>query len=317
MPPLRKTPLPSALTKVAFALIVSIASLHGKASAQTLKHPKGPKVSISTKASSRSSATLSDYYRGIEKQLVTRGYLRSNRRPAKLNSDVLASNFMAIAMRSEYSLKGGGISRSGHATHLRRWEQPVRIGVLFGSSVSAAQKRADLTAIRGVAARLKRASEHPVKVVDEKPNFHILVLNDQERANARPLLKKLVPSLSRAAQNAVVRMQPNVFCMVIAVPGKTRLEGYQKAIAVVRAEHPPVMRQSCMEEELAQGMGLANDSREAWPSIFNDDEEFGVLTHHDELLLKMLYHDSLSPGMSARAVSGQVKALAQKMLGSG
>ena len=32
-------------------------------------------------------------------------------------------------------------------------------------------------------------------------------------------------------------------------------------------------------------MGLANDSPEARPSIFNDDEEYALLTGHDEMLL--------------------------------
>ena len=44
-------------------------------------------------------------------------------------------------------------------------------------------------------------------------------------------------------------------------------------------------------------MGLANDSPDARPSVFNDDEEFAFLTRHDELLLKMLYDPRLRPGM--------------------
>ena len=77
------------------------------------------------------------------------------------------------------------------------------------------------------------------------------------------------------------------------------------------------MRQSCIEEELAQGMGLSNDSRDARPSIFNDDEEFGVLTRHDELLLRMLYSDSLRCGMSAGAVDDYVETLAAAVLRTG
>ena len=50
---------------------------------------------------------------------------------------------------------------------------------------------------------------------------------------------------------------------------------------------------------------------------FNDDEEFGVLTHHDELLLRMLYHDSLRCGMSAGTVDDYVEALARTVLSTG
>jgi hypothetical protein len=53
---------------------------------------------------------------------------------------------------------------------------------------------------------------------------------------------------------------------------------YTRAVAVVRAEHPDLLRQSCIHEEIAQGLGLPNDSPAARPSIFNDDEEFALLT---------------------------------------
>ena len=58
------------------------------------------------------------------------------------------------------------------------------------------------------------------------------------------------------------------------------------------------MRKACFHEELAQGLGLANDSPAARPSIFNDDEEFALLTDHDASLLRLLYHPDLTPGMT-------------------
>ncbi len=40
--------------------------------------------------------------------------------------------------------------------------------------------------------------------------------------------------------------------------------------------------------EIAQGLGLPNDSPTARPTIFNDDEEFALLTRQDEMMLRML-----------------------------
>ena len=207
--------------------------------------------------------------------------------------------------------------QGGQASPLHRWEQPVRIDVSFGASVSPAQRGQDLNAIRTVAGRLQRASGHSVQVVDSRANFHVLVLSEAERANMRPLLRQLAPGLSRAAQNAFLRMRPNTFCMVVAIPGSDPAQGYQQAIAVVRAEHPPLMRRSCMEEELAQGMGLPNDSGEAYASIFNDDETYGVLTRQDELMLRMLYSDQLRCGLTARAVEPRILELAEAVLRTG
>jgi hypothetical protein len=72
-------------------------------------------------------------------------------------------------------------------------------------------------------------------------------------------------------------MPRSTYCLVS--PGiRTTTAAYETAVAVIRAEHPDLLRLSCIHEEMAQGMGLSNDSPEARPSIFNDDEEFALLT---------------------------------------
>jgi hypothetical protein len=85
-------------------------------------------------------------------------------------------------------------------------------------------------------------------------------------------------------------------------------------VALVRAEHPERLRAACIHEELAQGMGLANDSPGARPSIFNDDEEFGLLTRHDELLLRMLYDERMRPGMMAEEAAPVAREIASELL---
>lgn len=257
---------------------------------------------------------LSQYYRQMEQQLLAQGHLRQDRWTEDLDSQMLARNFMSIAMRTEYSSTG---TAGGGYSPLRRWEQPVRLHVLFGPSVTSQQQHRDLSTVRDVAQRLERATGHPIRMTASRPNFHVLVLNERERRNIRNTLLRIAPGLSRAAQSAVMRMRPNTFCMVIAIPGQRPEDGLQQAIAIVRAEHPPRMRQSCIEEELAQGMGLSNDSPHAQPSIFNDNEEFGVLTRHDELLLRMLYSNSLECGMSPRDALQTVELLARRVLRNG
>lgn len=260
---------------------------------------------------------LGSYYQELERRLVGEGRLRQDRAGHAIEPAGLAESFMEIAMRSEYRLSGGGLIRSGHTAPLRRWEQPVRIAVSFGPSVPHAQQVQDRSVVNTVASRLARASGHSVRTVGSGANFHVLVLSDAERAGIGPHLRQLVPGISNAAVGAVRRMSRNTFCMVIALPAADPRQGYASAVAIVRAEHPPRMRRSCIEEELAQGMGLSNDSRDAWPSIFNDDEEFGVLTRHDELLLRLLYSRQLTTGMSARDVADRLPSLCAQVLGLG
>lgn len=309
----RNTPAMGALARLTAILALAFSGLifPHQATAQTVTRASAAPGSITDP----NISSLAGYYNQMQAQLVGRGYLRQNRNAGSdVDAATLARNFMAIAMSSEYTLTANGPSGSGGAAPLRRWEEPIRIGLRFGASVGAAQRRADISAVRGVAQRLQRASLHPVSVTQGDPNFFVLVLNDTERANARPLLAQIAPNLSRGATNAITRMRRNTFCMVIATPAPDPAQGYVQAIAVVRAELPPLMRQSCIEEELAQGMGLCNDSDAARPSIFNDDEEYGVLTRHDEMLLRMLYDDNLRPGMSPAQVGRRIDQIAAAVL---
>ena len=113
----------------------------------------------------------------------------------------------------------------------------------------------------------------------------------------------MIQNLNRASYCVVVASDP-------ADDGRLT-----RAVAIIRAELPPLLRLSCVHEEIAQGLGLANDSEAARPSIFNDDDEFALLTTHDELLLKILYDPQVRAGMSADEVRPIVTRLARGLLG--
>ncbi|WP_372802367.1 DUF2927 domain-containing protein, partial [Paracoccus seriniphilus] len=46
----------------------------------------------------------------------------------------------------------------------------------------------------------------------------------------------------------------------------------------------------------------------------NDDEEFALLTRHDELLLQILYDPRLRPGMTAAEATPIVRSIATELL---
>ena len=94
----------------------------------------------------------------------------------------------------------------------------------------------------------------------------------------------------------------DTFCTAYAFSEPAGPSIYSAVIVLIRAEHPPLTRLSCVHEEMAQAMGLPNDSPEARPSLFNDDLEFALLTEHDAILLRMLYDPRLRPGMTAAEV---------------
>jgi hypothetical protein len=262
-----------------------------------------------------SASDLSDHYARLEAALVARGALRSDRPAGHLDAARLERDFMEAALMDEY---GGGLTAgtgARKAKRLLRWEEPVRIRVSFGASVPEDRRRADRARIGRYAGTLARATGHPVSVAREGANLHVLVVNEAERRSLGSQLPRLVPGISPWMVRTIARMQPNHLCMVVAEPHPDPGRGYARAVAIVRAEHSDLMRASCIEEELAQAMGLPNDCEEAKPSIFNDDQEYAFLTRRDEILLGMLYHPSLASGMTAAEVRPRITPLARRHAG--
>ncbi len=230
---------------------------------------------------------------------------------------MLARNFVNIALFDEYAPDTGTQVSSPRASRLRRWDGPIRLGMEFGPSVSPAQATKDRDVITTYAARLSRLTDVPIEVVGtsaEDADFSVLVLNEDEREASGARLRELVPGIADSSVRAVTNLPRSTLCLVIAFSDGDGV-GYGRAVAVIRAEHPDLLRSACIHEELAQGMGLANDSPHARPSIFNDDEEFALLTRHDELLLRMLYDDRLRTGMAAEEALPVVSAIAAELMG--
>ncbi|WP_245541132.1 DUF2927 domain-containing protein [Yoonia vestfoldensis] len=248
---------------------------------------------------SAASRNLMAHYTALQTQMLTQNLLRSDGGGADtpFTDTMLARNFAQIALATEYGDNSDFTVRQGGQTTLRRWEQPIRMNVAFSDSVPLAQRDQDRTSVSAFAARLARLTGVPISQTDESPNFHVLFLDDDDRREAADRLRKLVPGLSDATIRGIVSLPRDQLCLVAAVfqPGQST---YAQAVVLIRAEHPNLIRAACLHEELAQGMGLANDSDTARPSIFNDSEEFALLTRHDELLLRILYDRRLAAGMT-------------------
>lgn len=258
------------------------------------------------------------FYQRLENNLNARGLLRTDGGgPDTPFTDAqLARNFIRIALFDEYVTEGDELRARATASRLRRWAEPVRMDVEFGASIPTDQRAKDMATVQSYAGRLARATRHPVSVSSSAPNFHVLIMNEADRRGTTARLRDLVPGIADSSLRAIINLPRDQLCIVVAfsAPGAST---YNKAIAVIRGEHPDLLRKSCLHEELAQGLGLANDSPAARPSIFNDDEEFGLLTTHDELLLRMLYDRRLRPGMRAAEAAPIVRQIATELTRGG
>lgn len=287
-----------------------------QASLKPQARPAAAEVPVVTGPSEASQA-LSRYYASFQADLLAQGLLRTDGGgpDTPYTADDLARNFEQIVFYDEY-VRGGGLRGANGATaRLRRWPDPVKIEVEFGPSVDAEIRRKDMATIRDYSARLARATAHPISLTPSGGNFHVLVMGEDDRDHAVRRVQEIVPDISATSLGIFQRLPKAIHCLVVAFSKDESTEGYGQAIALIRAEHPDLVRKSCYHEEMAQGLGLANDSPRARPSIFNDDDEFALLTSHDELLLTMLYDPRLRIGMSAEEARPIVLRIARDLKG--
>ena len=261
------------------------------------------------------SAAASAYYAQVQQALLAQGMLRSDGGgEIPVTDRMLAENFLRIALFDEYRRGSGGFVRAETESSLRRWQGPVRVGIRFGASVSPERQATDRARIASFVARLSRVTGHPMSVDDRAPNFFIHIVSEDEREALGPTVRATLPGLGPGEIAGITGMPRTTYCLVYAL-AEGNSGSYTRAFAVIRSEHPDLLRLSCLHEELTQGLGLPNDSPRARPSIFNDDEEFALLTDQDELLLRILYSPELRPGMSAAEARPIVFSLARRLTG--
>jgi Protein of unknown function (DUF2927) len=267
---------------------------------------------------SPSSTAAQAYYAQVQAGLLEQGLLRTDGGGADTpySDRMLADNFLRIAMFNEYSLSGAGLVPQAASAELRRWQAPVRVGVNFGASVSAQKRSTDTAQIGSYLQRLARVTGHPISLNNSNPNFFIYIVNDDERRALGPSVSADLGAQSAANLHEITAMDQSTYCVVLASTGFNS-QVYNRALVVIRAEHPDLLKLSCIHEEIAQGLGLPNDSPQARPSIFNDDQEFALLTTQDELMLKMLYNPALRPGMTEAEARPIVQMLAAQLVGGG
>jgi len=301
--------------KTAFTTLMGLALAACTLPGPSLSPRPEPEIATALAPPTERSAAAMIYFAQVQQTLLSQGMLRSDAGSDVPYTDrMLAENFMRIALFTEYRRGASGLVRAETAGDLRRWEVPVRVGLRFGASVPAERQATDRAHVASYLARLASITGHPIGLDDGDPNFLIHIVSEDERMALGPRLRAAVPGLSSGDVAGITNLPRTTYCVVYAL-SEGSSGAYTRAFAVIRAEHPDLLRLSCLHEEIAQALGLPNDSPRARPSIFNDDEEFALLTDHDELLLRILYSPELQPGMTADEARPIVESLARRLLG--
>lgn len=264
------------------------------------------------KPTSQASAALRSYLVQVQTIQLQQGLLRTDGGgpDAPFTADMLARNFEKIVFFNEYAR---ALQGRGGASPLRRWESPIRMQIIAGPSVPPSEKSRDNDEIKSYARRLSNITGHPIGFFG-KPNFIVIIASEDDRDTALDLAAERISGITAESLDALRNLDRDTYCAVAAYASGSGASVYTAAVAVIRSENPGILRQSCIHEELAQGLGLANDSRDARPSIFNDDDEFALLTAHDELLLQMLYDQRLKVGMTAEEAAPITRIIARELV---
>lgn len=300
------------------ALAVSACALTAPKAPGLRPVPRAAVIPAAPVAPSATSQAVAAHFGRLQADLVARGLLRTDGggHDTPFGPREITENFVRIALYDEYVSAGGRLVQQETPARLRRWQMPVRIGLRFGASVPEATRARDRAAISAYASRLARHSGLSIRVTDQSPNYWVYVVSEDERPGLGAEWAGLFPGLDPRELDAATGMTLSTFCMVLAI-SEGNSPVYTGALAVIRSELPDLLRLSCFHEEIAQGLGLANDYARARPSIFNDDEEFATLTSMDEMLLRLLYDQRLKPGMTEAEVRPLLGPIVAGVAGGG
>jgi len=278
--------------------------------------PANLSIPVPTYVRSAKSRDLIAFYAREQARLLTHDLMRidGGGPDTPFSAEILARNFERIAFYSEFTSGGVQLATVNTPNRLQRWDAPVRYSVEFGNSVPDDQRQTDRAAIARYTARLARITGHRIKFPARNPNFLVLIAGQDDSAATLARIRAFVPDISDMWLEKLRTLPQSTHCIVLTFSGTRTGDGIKDAVALIRAEDPPEMRRSCIHEELAQGLGLLNDSPDARPSIFNDDEEFALLTSHDEMLLQTLYDPRLRIGMNAATARPIIKTITRELV---
>lgn len=205
--------------------------------------------------------------------------------------EYLQQAFIEVAMRNEYD----------SAKHqVRKWQQPLRIWL--DHRVGDEQKHTQVATMH--IEHLAAITGHELQLVSnlQQSNVH-LVFTRQSRWTQE--VAELLGS------GAVKNLHSAVCIASVRVNAAGEIVNAWIVIPVDQAQmHGKLV--ACVVEELTQIMGLPNDSEKVFPSIFNDKTPQNLLSGLDGLLLKMLYYEEVTPGMSEDKVRGVLTPLLER-----
>ena len=234
-------------------------------------------------------------YSRLTEDLLSKGHLRVDPNPADAPFDAigLARNFRDVTFQYEFHFDGDRIVNKPIAKPLKRWQGTIRYK-LTGDAYTAA----DIAEIAELTDQIGTLTGLSFVRTNDAHDMLISIASPEGRKRvSKQFADRNMPVYKERYD--IWRRTPGWMCgatLSAATADRSRLV---YAHIFIGSEITGLLRRACIQEEIVQSLGLTNDSDDARPSIFNDDQEFAILTEHDALLLRVLYDPRLKPGMPA------------------
>ncbi len=192
----------------------------------------------------------------------------------------IADGFFKVAFGAEFHL-------AGRVDRIRRYDRPVRV---FIDNKARPDRRARM---REVVADIGRRIEHlDIAVTDQREDANVTVTLVRDRD-----LHRTIVSFYGADRAREIRKAIDPQCLSSFTKNDDFAIVSSNVILAVDAGN--FIFADCAYEELLQALGPINDTDEVPWTTFNDEVSMGHFGIYDQLLLNLLYHPRMRPGMSA------------------
>ena len=216
-------------------------------------------------------------FASYQAHMLKQGFLRTETQPVDVpfSNAELADHFRRIAF---FAFPNDEV----HVPKpLTRWEGPIRYAVVGAPGEEVAPLMRRLARLSGLTI---------VQAPEEAANFVIMVLDEAART-------RLIDDLQdRDSQAFMTELVEEIFDCGAVTLWSDSDPTIRRALIYLHGDLQGLYRELCYHEEISQSLGLFNDDPVVRPSIFNDDDEFALLTDHDSYLLRILYDPRLRVG---------------------
>ncbi|MBF0626413.1 MAG: DUF2927 domain-containing protein [Magnetococcales bacterium] len=190
---------------------------------------------------------------------------------------------------------GSEIDPALRSTVVAKWQGPLRVSIQGRATPDLARQASrHLNTLRRLTGlTIQQERQDPLQA-----NFYLLFVRAREMAGLP--IQGVDPAL-------IQRLGAAEGCYFLTA--RQPAQRIVKAYIVVNVERDPVAIDACLLEEMAQALGLPNDTDVLRPSIFSDQDRLIDPSPTDALIIQTLYDPTLPAGLERAAALPRVREI--------